>query len=593
MTDVSGEAPYATDCAEGSPGSNNIACVNDAEHPAGVSTDIMIEATVVGPEPGEQENQASATVGSQDTGSNDTAIFTIAPSNIAISKAAEPTTANQDETVTYTLTVTNDEDGVTSPAPQDTVTITDQMPDGVDFDSFDTAGAADYTCSYDSTDHEITCENSAGDHAVDDTQLISYDVIVNGTDAGDQTNSVTATVASQDVEPAGSSATFDAFLLDIGEGLFHLDPWGDPQLDGDGNIIRDDPNNVRGYQHTVCLADPEGELADGEFTGIIPPASATGDETDLYWRIQGGGDTHVQNQNQTTIFFEPDGSMSSAESATATEVPCVTWYSSGAGEQNVTVVDGTGQVVASFGEVSYEGLIGGTPLVKEWNSLDPTAITGAAGDVDPGNDGLLDLGSSAADFLAANNLDGTTQGHAAVYNPATEQYEGGPMSYFEHVFGCYANGVPGPTELLWVDGAKVTFTISGSCGQVMIEGDDTVDRSRPDSRRRRHRVRHGHLGRRADRDDVRDQRLHHGRRHDHRHHGRVPDHDGLRPAARAGCRDHHGRLAPADGREQGHLPRLGRPARHARPQLVDQRLDRVRLHDRLPATTAREPTPST
>ncbi|MEZ4480429.1 MAG: hypothetical protein R3B97_04635 [Dehalococcoidia bacterium] len=246
-------------------------------------------------------------------------------------------------------------------------------------------------------------------------------------------------------------------LPELAPGLYHVSPNGEALL-----TIRDEERNLIGWQHTVCLvpdltnnAEMANDLAVGGDGGIIP---IVGDDGDYNWRIDGiFGAPNVTNAAKVTLDFSVLYPLTPGSDA----LPCLTWTSTGAGEQNVTVVDQSGQLAADWADGTVNGVDVCTDndddtcvlpltanvnaLVKEWNVLDKTTIT--LGGVDVTN--------------------GVTS-RPTVFNPATSTYEYfGQVNLVENVWGSHTaqGGAVNPI----VVGARVTFTATGTCGVVVVD----------------------------------------------------------------------------------------------------------------------------
>ena len=289
------------------------------------------------------------------------------------------------------------------------------------------------------------------------------------------------------------TVTFNKASNDIENGLWHLDPWDDPWFDGDV-ALRDDEYNLIGYQHTVCLDDDNGVEDDArpintdadehalDIHGVFPF-----EDDGIRWNIQTiAGDADINGVDMITLDIDLDGIYEE----------CVRWYSTGAGEQNITLIDDDGEVIADWADdqdtpsdddVSSETEQGDpvschddknnlgnpddhsdsactavddfSPLVKEWNVLDHTDITGYGNAVDYTN-GEVD--------------------RPVHFDASTSTYESlADVGFDEHVWGTHA-GLPAGKDpvhpalhVTYVIGADVTFTIDGTCGYVVIDKDGT------------------------------------------------------------------------------------------------------------------------
>lgn len=429
--------------------------------------------------------------------------LTVATSNITLAKSDAPDPVLPGGAVAYTITVTNPDTGITIDAPANSVTISDTLPSEID-SIVAVTPSAPYTCS--TSGLTVTCSNTGGAHPVDAVATINITALVDAdTDSDSMTNTVTATGGLQASITSASATTAitqpPAGALD--EGLYHVSQYCDPSaswfvawiyegplqiLEGGESCLvdfRDDPNNVIGYVHSVCLVqEVESEL---NIEGIIPPATADGGDDDYFWRIDnviGGGQATVNGQSR----FQAVAFDDNEEEFDNSFLECVRWYSTAPGEQNVTLVNGEGEVVANWhgSDDAYddgEAVDAYEPLVKEWNILTPTAITLRSSSPAVPGDGLLTLpaGTDAAAVVASINLDGTSIARPTNFNANTATYEAlAPVELDEHVFGSHQSvggPVPASNQALWVDGARVTFTISGTCGEAWIDpdGDTTLE----------------------------------------------------------------------------------------------------------------------
>lgn len=459
-------------------GNGSVICTWNGPIPAGASGTVIVQTQV---NDLDGSGFAIAPFGTaQDLGSaqgtvlitNQTVGFQISAANLAITKTAAPATVEPGDTVVYTFVITNDDDGANAPeVAAANVTMVDDL--GGVISEAEVLDDGPYTCSFSGL--VLTC--TIASHPVDvDATITVLATIDPDTTATFFTN--TASVTSPFNFPASDSATVnidqpDVVLDTLPEGLHHLDPFGVPlalsdydeacRLGADGTYSstatlsdRDDCNNVIGFVHEVCLV---GEFSnEGDIDGIIPPATADGGTGAYFWRIDnvvGGGQATVNGQT-TFINTDFNGLFTNGDN-----LECVRWYSTAPGEQNVTIVNGAGEVVANW-HGSEDPFDDGAPvdayepLVKEWNILVPTAIT---------TRGAL-----------APNLDGSAIARPTNFNANTATYEAlAPVELDEHVFGSHQS-VGGSVGPVWVDGARVTFTISGTCGEAWIDpdGDTTL-----------------------------------------------------------------------------------------------------------------------
>ncbi len=512
-------------------GNGSVICTWNGPIPAGASGTVIVQTQV---NDLDGSGFAIAPFGTaQDLGSaqgtvlitNQTVGFQISAANLAITKTAAPATVEPGDTVVYTFVITNDDDGANAPeVAAANVTMVDDL--GGVISEAEVLDDGPYTCSFSGL--VLTC--TIASHPVDvDATITVLATIDPDTTATFFTN--TASVTSPLNFGDSDSATVNIDQPDVvqGEldpGLYHVSQYCDPSaswfvawlddfdwddfningfsvaaqvLDGETECLvdfRDDPNNVIGYVHMVCLAG-EGEdildiIDESDFDGIIPPSTADGEG--LFWRIDnviGGGQATVNGQSMFQASAYDDDGIVFENGA----LECVRWYSTAPGEQNVTVVNGDGEVVANWhgSDDAYEGpgdevldpVDAYEPLVKEWNILTPTAITLRASSPAVPGDGLLTLpaGTDAAAVVASINLDGSTIARPTNFNANTATYDAlAPVELDEHVFGSHQSvggPVPASNQALWVDGARVTFTISGTCGEAWIDpdGDTTLEGS--------------------------------------------------------------------------------------------------------------------
>lgn len=393
--------------------------------------------------------------------------ITIDAPELTVTKTDDCSSVEAGDACSFTIVVSN-------PGSVDLtgVNISDTIPSGLD------AGAINSSADAGSS---VDCSASSGNN-------------VSCTAAIDQGDSVTVivavevddTVACGDddiVNTAVAEVTFDGDLVisdsdsttvevdecavdvnDVDDGLYHLDPWGD-WVEG-----RDDPNNLIGYVHMVCLDDDNGTAYSGPIntTASVDIDGIEGNvltSTGIRWRIQTiSGSADLNGQQLVLKDFDGDSLVEE----------CVQWYSNHTGEQNVTIIDSQGEVIADWADGGTADVtascgtgnaagdcapIGSyTPLVKEWNVLEPTDIT-------------TDGGKSPD-----NSVEGTIITKSVLFDPSDSMYKyigaGGAQQYVkldEHVFGSH-NGWSG-----LVDGATVTFEISGTCGYAVIDPNTASD----------------------------------------------------------------------------------------------------------------------
>lgn len=279
------------------------------------------------------------------------------------------------------------------------------------------------------------------------------------------------------LNPVTYTYAFDSFNVSQGvtlpvlnNGLYHVNANGDGLL-----TQRDVDNNLIGWQHTVCLVDKVPGQAAGTFVdgalgarikavGGIQPPNANGVPR---WRIdtQPPGNPTINGQNKINLSF--------AQYANGLSLPCVSWYSTAPGEQNVSIVDAQGQLAADWADGGTPDVCPGysgatdvcgapisdfTPLVKEWNVLRDTVITlRGANPLNP--DGTSNQ---------TVNLDGKEITRSTIFNAATSRYEfPGVVALSEHVVGTHTTGTA--TFVGHMIGAQVTVFVNGTCGQVTID----------------------------------------------------------------------------------------------------------------------------
>lgn len=131
---------------------------------------------------------------------------------------------------------------------------------------------------------------------------------------------------------------------DVEDGLYHIDPFGNPDIGR-----RDEERNLVGYQHTVCLDDDDGINASelnrataagnvdvGGVTTVLSPA-----EDKTLWLIQTtNGNADVRGADLHTLDFDNDGIWEE----------CISWYSGNPGEQDITIIDSQGEVIAGWAD---------------------------------------------------------------------------------------------------------------------------------------------------------------------------------------------------------------------------------------------------
>lgn len=277
---------------------------------------------------------------------------------------------------------------------------------------------------------------------------------------------------------------------DLCAGIFHVDPWGNllvgPKVGGCYTAApRDVSNNVIGAPHHACVVDNgefdralgnQGELA------VQPPNT-----TLIRWRIDTvSGASNVQGQatDQRDVGpFEDDiNGDERTKYGNAEDLHCVRWYSTSPGEQNVTIVDELGRVVADWADggsganadvadvehnnqepnTTPDDFISTyTPLVKEWNVLEPTIITGSR----PSENADRSLKTP----LPAN-LDGTVNTVQASFDPASGTLKAKATGY-ENVLASHSNSAG--SYIYQGIGALVDIKFTG-CGIALISALDAI-----------------------------------------------------------------------------------------------------------------------
>jgi hypothetical protein len=304
------------------------------------------------------------------------------------------------------------------------------------------------------TPFALSCTNTANlVDAASVNVVIVVSIPANGTagptavPARDVCNSATATVTlgtdseSDTDSPACLSQNGSAAVNDDTEDLVHVDPFGDV------TTIRDAENNVIGYRHTVCALNLTVDA-------LWPNVLAGGGANFKITTISGSASIEAPLIDSST---DCDGDGVSDDSS-------ISWYSNGAGEQNIIVVDDAGSTILDANAYwPGEGAVPtfNTPLVKEWNTLDPTLITLSPATITQGN----------PDTVSGTNLDGTTQTAGFGFNAGQGVYQGTSSTYYENVIGTHTNAAG--TQKYLATGARVKFTATGACGYVQLTDSTT------------------------------------------------------------------------------------------------------------------------
>ena len=441
-------------------------------------------------------------------GANTTAAITVTAADLTLAKAQSTTTPAPGSNVTYTITVTDPAGANVINA--DGVHVLDTIdPNG--FVSIQSVSTSQGSCTgvgptFPDTTSPWTIDCSLGTVAVGGTATITIvgtvvtppttnpvtTVVVDNTATGTTTTGPDATSNTTVFTVSGALGAAAGVLC---EGLYHVDPFGNLELGAADTTAdcttaapRDVDNNVIGYNHMVCLVvatDSEFPLPDG----IQPPNTASPTGSTRFRIDTVSGTSNVQGQ--ALQIYSPPNAVAFGN---GTDLDCVHWYSTAPGEQNVTVVDNSGQVVADWADgptngldlsQSFSGICGSrlqvgdaqlilgclaedpisayTPLVKEWNELLPTTITASA------------VSNTAA--LPTNldqNVTSAANGNAgAILNPSSSTLVGASGTFYENVLVHHANAT-GDHVYLGI-GANVTFTFNGTCGSFTLTDPSTFN----------------------------------------------------------------------------------------------------------------------
>ncbi len=153
----------------------------------------------------------------------------------------------------------------------------------------------------------------------------------------------------------------------------------------------------------------------------------------------------------------------------------VSWYSTSTGEQEVTVVNDAGSTLYGWNQDggTLETGASTVALVKEWNTLAPTWITGSS--TSPVAEAGTLTPSNAQDVLVGTNLDGTVINGGMVLNSGNGTYVGATSTFYEYPIATHANAAG--TQLSIAYGAKVTITRAAAttCGAVVLGGTNGVE----------------------------------------------------------------------------------------------------------------------
>jgi hypothetical protein len=287
-------------------------------------------------------------------------------------------------------------------------------------------------------------------------------------------------------------------------GLYHVSPTGEllavyvddydiagVDIDRFASSTRSVGNNLIGFEHIICLVplgegddlpdvpwsnegneeigdDLQPDGGDGGIVGIVESPD------DYNWYIQTiAGSANIVGAQKIDLDFPyvpfndngtPNNPLDDTPESgyvNGDDLPCIRWWSAGAGEQNVTVVDSQGTTAADMaddddpttdpfdfadiGDVcpddnpendecdnqshstqagTFNGLSGpAIPLVKEWNVLDRKEVTRAG---------------------FSGNQNGTVHTVPTLFNPATSRWVAlQPVRFVESVFGIHTTATGG------------------------------------------------------------------------------------------------------------------------------------------------------
>jgi len=132
--------------------------------------------------------------------------------------------------------------------------------------------------------------------------------------------------------------------------------------------VQDIFNNVRGSRHVVCVTDSTGT------NGVVVPIT----QANQIQVINSGG--YLTMGDQTPTFSDPQFFTQTVGASTAT---CFSWVSTGAGDQQIVAtypLPGGGVQTVDFTAPGGASNVNDS-LIKEWNVLESSIVTGPAGTV--------------------------------------------------------------------------------------------------------------------------------------------------------------------------------------------------------------------
>jgi uncharacterized repeat protein (TIGR01451 family) len=420
--------------------------------------------------------------------------------DLVLDKEVSDDTALPGDTLHFTLYVNVDESQITPPG-EITFRVYDNLPFGLTLveDSLEVFGANDYDCSGSSATYVECWVTTSGD------VWVEFDVLVE--DYATPGEICNYFYVDDQVINVNQNDNFDCFII-LGEGLRHLDPFGNPISD------IDDQNNLVGYTHEICLFGIDANAFNDEnpvptSAWVIVPLPDSGADVD------GDGpdaaDPGPPSVN-SAVTFQDDVDFDGIDEE------CIRYTSFTPGEQTVVlvingedieidpnylpedIVEFCEEIDASRGEdfeecelvFDFYGWVDPNdpgriqqPLIKEWNLLEPTIIGqcfffdgkgGAARGVDGGYylpvwcpDLQTALDEEGNEYIVGpENLDGETIHLPAIQDPVSGTWFSLPVALGEYVVGSHFTATLDEIVTL-VDGAVVEFTVSGTCGFLAVQ----------------------------------------------------------------------------------------------------------------------------